>query len=204
MAMARRIHTAKKRSSQPSPLNAETLSGVISFSICCLSVSSGTIEGGAVDISSSEDAALEWKVFLGHFNIFDRRLVFSLRIFFCKAEWCTSQTFWDSLMFCLLYGKTAFFFKRRHGDMILFNPSRSKYKSCFASSNQGPLMTPPHIRGWAHPSATEPIDALQWHHGMSRVGLTHLIFESQQSRTFSIERVSSCCLAGAPLKKQVI
>lgn len=27
------------------------------------------MEGGAVDISSSEDAALEWKVFLGHFNI---------------------------------------------------------------------------------------------------------------------------------------
>lgn len=80
--MARRIHTAKKRSSQPSPLNADTLSGAISFSICCLSISSGTIEGGAVDISSSGDAALEWKVFLGHFIISSDKLMSSLEMFY--------------------------------------------------------------------------------------------------------------------------
>jgi hypothetical protein len=64
IAMARMIHTAKKRSNQPSPLNAETLSGMISFSICCLSVSSGTTEGGAVDVSHSGD-----DLFVGHFDI---------------------------------------------------------------------------------------------------------------------------------------
>jgi hypothetical protein len=64
IAMARIIHTARKRSNQPSPLNAETLSGMISFSICCLSISSGTTEGGAVDMSQSGD-----DLFAGHFDI---------------------------------------------------------------------------------------------------------------------------------------
>ena len=46
MAMANIIHTARNRSSQPSPLNADTLSGTIACSILCFSTSVGWTCGG--------------------------------------------------------------------------------------------------------------------------------------------------------------
>lgn len=70
IAIASNIHTARNRSSHPNPLNADTLSGTISFSICCLSTSSGNTDGTLVDVSSSVRVSVVVRVMLaGRFAI---------------------------------------------------------------------------------------------------------------------------------------
>lgn len=87
--MASRIHTAKKRSSHPNPLNADTLSGTIFFSISCFSTSLGTTEGGAVDNSSSswDVVVVGCESCVGHFGILtDCQYIEPRKANFCQSE----------------------------------------------------------------------------------------------------------------------